>query len=211
MDLMHYLSEIFFRDYSSEPSRFTRGIEEEVCVSDDSIDHKINGLVQTTIKGIGFLGRRLETQDGTIWKVPKKWGELLLSRWREGDVVIVTTNPGISSREPYIIENRIAAFSDSGESNQSRPLVEVPAKLSEGPFSTFAIFIKAFNGNEISLSNDSVWTVSLWNGLGAFRNWELEDAVLIGKTGNYCSPKCILINVNKNNFVPVDLKTYDGL
>jgi hypothetical protein len=140
------------------------------------------------IKSIGVDGETLVTTDETMWQISKH-STKIASRWSPNCTITITPSSWYSSYDYYLVNNT------TGE--------QVTAKLSQGPFLEYAIFITHLNpyNGTVSLSNGMQWHVSRNRN---FASWQVGQAVLIGNNSSWFGKDHILININENNYATSD-------
>lgn len=145
------------------------------------------------IKDIGVSGKTLSTYDETVWEVSHSDSHIA-RMWNRDDPVVITPNYSWFSSYEYRLKNM--TYNES-----------VAVNLSQGPFFEHAIFITDINSyhSVITLSNGSQWTTkALYSNDSPVLYWRVGQAVLIGESDNWFSPRFILININENNYTTVD-------
>ncbi len=143
------------------------------------------------LTGVSAFGDSVECEDGSVWKINTYDSYKALS-WRANDPLLITQNTRWFSSYNYRIINRATGAS-------------IEANLYLGPiqygeFTRYIAFIDWVMG-DIVLTDNTRWQISSYD-TSLFRDWEVNDAVIVGYNSGWDSScDSILINVNMNNFV----------
>ena len=143
------------------------------------------------LAAVSGFGDSVEFEDGSVWKLSSYDSHRAL-HWRSNDPLMVTQNHRWFSRYNYRIVNK-----NTGAS--------LEANLYLGPIQNgeYTRYIAAIDPTEgiLLLSDNTRWEISPYD-CYAFRNWALQDAVIIGYNSGWDS-QCegLLINVNTNDFI----------
>ncbi len=137
------------------------------------------------IKSIGADGDTLTMTDETVWKIAES-SAYTAARWIENSPIVITPSRWYSKYD-YYITNKIT--------NES-----VTAKLSQGPFVKYSVFIQQIDWHNglVSLTNGTRWHASVDKN---FYYWQVGQAVLLGENTGWSSQDYILININENTYV----------
>lgn len=137
------------------------------------------------IKGIGAGGGTLAMNDETVWLIAGN-STSIVNSWAPNSPIVITPARWYSTYG-YYIKNLVT--------NES-----ATAKLSQGPFMKYAIFIEQIDWNQgyIYLSNGTQWAISS----DYTRNpWIEGQAVLIGENAGWTKKGYILVNINEDNYL----------
>lgn len=137
------------------------------------------------IKSIGAGGSTIVMYDETVFAIDDS-SAYIAARWVENSPIIITTS-GWGSKYEYCIKNEITKES-------------VTAKLSQGPFEKYAVYISYidWNNGQVYLKDGSRWEVTPNTN---FLYWTKDQAVLMGKNTGWWGRDYILININENNYL----------
>ena len=137
------------------------------------------------IKSIGADGSSIAMTDETVWAIADS-SAYIAARWIENTPIVITPSKWYSKYD-YYITNKLT--------NES-----VTAKLSQGPFVKYSVFIQEIDWNNgfVYLTNGTRWNVSIDETL---RYWQPGQAILIGENTGWSGKNFILININENNYV----------
>lgn len=137
------------------------------------------------VKSIGADGGTISLSDESVWTLSENsW--YIASRWVENSPIVISPSKWYSKFD-YYLTNKLT--------NES-----VTAKLSQGPFKKYAIFIQKIDwySGYVYLTNGTRWNASVDEN---FRYWQEGQAVLIGENTGWFEKDNILININENNYV----------
>jgi hypothetical protein len=141
------------------------------------------------IKSIGADGGTVSMSDETVWAIADS-SAYTASRWIENSPIIITPSKWYSKYD-YYITNKLT--------NES-----VTAKLSQGPFVKYSIFIQQIDwcNGYVYLTNGTRWNATPDHN---FQYWQVGQAILIGENNKWFDKDYILININENNYVSADI------
>jgi hypothetical protein len=133
----------------------------------------------------------LELEDGSTWKVNSYDAPKALN-WRSNDPLTVTQNNRWFSKHPYRIINK-----SNGTSIEATLYL---GPIAGGAHSKWIVSIDQ-SRREITLNDYTHWEISYLDG-STFRDWALNDYVIIGTNSNTSiwdsGSDALLINVNMN-------------
>ncbi len=136
------------------------------------------------VKSIGADGETLITTDETVWQIAPFSTQIILG-WPENSTIIISPSNWYSKYDYYLTNATTQEI--------------VNAKLSQGPFLQYAIFITQLNQYNKS--------VTLSNGMGfqmandrSFASWKVGQAVLLGVNNGWFGGSNMIININENNY-----------
>ena len=135
------------------------------------------------IKSTGVDGETLTMNDETVWAIASNSASIVAS-WTPNSPIVITPSNWYSQYD-YYLTNALTHESAT-------------AKLSQGPFVKYAIFIQQIDWNNgfVYLTNGTRWTFSPSNRI---RPWQAGQAVLIGLNTGWFSKSYILVNINEDN------------
>ncbi|MBA3816092.1 MAG: hypothetical protein H0X29_06155 [Parachlamydiaceae bacterium] len=136
---------------------------------------------------IGYSGDTVEFEDGSVWSV-KHNDALKTLNWLATDLIVVTPNRSWLSSHDFRLTNQ-----NTGVSVQASLTL---GPIYNAPFTHWIVGIDYYN-NTVYLEDGTVWKMSYFTE-NSFRNWVVNDTVIIGINDgwlSYTSPN-ILINVN---------------
>lgn len=185
-------------DTTTEPDRVTVGVKkypkhgckhhkkkstdlQEKCVAPSS--RTFNPIYY--VKSIGVDGETVITTDETVWQIASSSAQV--ARCWPTNTMITISPSGWFSRYDYYLTNTA-----TGES--------VNAKLSQGPFLQYAIFITQLNqfNRTVTLSNGMGFQMSSDSALAS---WKVGEAVLLGINTGWFGGPSMIVNINENNYV----------
>ena len=134
------------------------------------------------LKGTGADGETLTMNDETVWVIAGNSTETVAS-WALNSPIVISPSRWYSKYGYYITNTR---------TNET-----ATAKLSQGPFVKYAIFIQQIDWNSgfVSLSNGTRWTVRP----SRSTPWQTGQAVLIGQNSGWTG--YILVNINQDTYL----------
>ena len=137
------------------------------------------------IKSTGVDGETLTMNDETVWAIASNSASTVAS-WAPNSPIVITPSKWYSQYDFYITN---ALTHESAT-----------AKLSQGPFVKYAIFIQQIDWNSgfVYLTNGTRWTFSP---SCRIRPWQAGQAVLIGLNTGWASNGYILVNINEDNYL----------
>jgi hypothetical protein len=137
------------------------------------------------VKCTGVDGETLTMNDETVWAIANNSMSTVAS-WAPNSPIVITPSNWYSQYD-YYITNVLTHESAT-------------AKLSQGPFVKYSIFIEQidWNGGFIYLTNGTRWTIAPSNRV---RPWQAGQAVLIGLNTKWLSRGYILVNINEDNYL----------
>ncbi len=151
---------------------------------------------------VGVNGLTLTMDDQTVWEIAPSSAYVAKS-WGPGTRFIIYPNNwtigGWFSKYEYALYNP-----------DTRNWVE--AQLSEGPMVKYAVLTTNIDQNQgyIRLDNGSVWKlVRSSKAFAKIRDWKARQAILVGRNTGWFTNGFILINLNENEYVPVDFLGYN--
>lgn len=139
-----------------------------------------------------LFGEEIRIEDGSLWKVIRK-DQLEASKWLYQDTLTVTQNNAWFPDTKYRLVNHNRRTS-------------VAAELIEGPIinGDYTRTIHAFDPYTgiIQLNDSTRWEVCPYD-TSEFRQWNLEDPIIVGFNSGWHSARYdgLLINVSRNEFV----------
>jgi hypothetical protein len=145
------------------------------------------------LAAVSAFGDSIECEDGSVWKI-NNYDSYKALNWRASDPLLITQNTRWFSSYAYRIINR-----NTGSSVETNLFL---GPIKNGEHTRYIIAIDPTHG-DIFLNDNTHWTISGYD-YYIFRDWALNDAVIIGYNSGWDSScESILINVNMNNFVRV--------
>ncbi len=147
-----------------------------------------------SIKAVGVSGKTLTMNDETIWEIAPRFA-YIAENWPKNSKIVIRPNRGWGtwfSNYDYRLFNLTTGN-------------EVEADLSQGPFVKHAIFITEINryNGYIRLSDGSIWAIDGQESFAKLQKWKEKQAVLFGENNNWFGFPYILININENEYLPV--------
>lgn len=140
---------------------------------------------------VSGIGDSLEFEDGSVWRISAYDRYKPLS-WRANDPVMITQNHRWFSKYKYRIVN-----ANTGSALEANLYL---GPIQNGEHTRYIIAIDPVEAI-LMLSDHTHWEVSPYDRF-AFRNWDLEDAVIIGYNSGWDSnSEALLINVNMNQSI----------
>jgi hypothetical protein len=141
------------------------------------------------VKSIGADGETVITTDETVWQISHSSAKIARN-WPENAIVTITPCKNWFAKYDYYLTN-----------NTTNECVN--AKLSQGPFLQYAIFITQLNhyNNSVTLSNGMCFHVTSGRN---FATWKVGQAVLLGVNNSWFGAANMIININENNFAPAE-------
>lgn len=144
------------------------------------------------IVGVSAFGDSLEIEDGSQWKIAP-YDKSIIESWSTQDPILIIQNNSWFSPYSYRIVNPATHTS-------------IAANLFQGPFQNGAYtrYIMAIDPmrGEVRLNDQTKWQIA-WNDYEIFREWQPNDAIIIGYNSGWNSSLChgLLINVTLNRCV----------
>lgn len=140
------------------------------------------------LKSVSVLGDSVEIEDGSVWKI-SSFDADKVRYWKSTDVILITQNHSWFSKYKYKLVNETIGSSLEAKLHLG------PSKRSE--YIRYVIETDIRDG--IAILNDGTrWKVSSLD-KHLFKEWELNDAVIIGYNSGWDSDcQGLLINVAMN-------------
>ncbi len=143
------------------------------------------------LNAVSSLGETVEIEDGSVWQVSRHDAYKAL-HWRSDDPLMITQNHRWFSRYTYRIVN-----TNTGSSLEADLQL---GPIQNGEHTRYIVELNPWEG-VLTLSDNTHWQISSYDG-STFRDWALDDAIIIGYNSGWDSHcESILINVNMNNFL----------
>jgi hypothetical protein len=184
---------------TAEPSRVVLGVQKKhkhgskhYKKKSQQVQEKCLGAPKSTynnpfyyVKCVGADGETLITTDETVWQIAPSSTNIILG-WPENSTITISPSKWYSKYDYYLTNSATQECAC--------------AKLSQGPFLQYAIFVSQIYHytHSLTLSNGTVWLIA---GDPNFDSWQVGQAVLLGVNDTWFGRPNMIININENNYV----------
>lgn len=167
-------------------SRTKKRSKKRTILQEKCFGYKSNVYTPTySVKSVGADGETLVTTDETVWQIAPS-STSITSSWSQNAPIVISPSKWYSKYD-YYLTNTITQET-------------VNAKLSQGPFLRYALYITRIipQNNMVTLSDGSTWQVY---SSGPLASWLIGEAVLLGVNSGWFGSSHIIININENSYL----------